>query len=536
MDAKPGKGQVLPAEVDVLIVGGGHNGLVAAFYLARAGLRVEVLEAQPVLGGACKTEELIPGYRFSTCANYLWLFRPKVLSDMRLLERGLAVDAAEVDTKVVDGQPIVWWHDEEMLRQEIERVAPTDASRWAEWQSIWRSAAELFGPLLLSCPPSLQELEARASRMGHDQLLRRLMASSLGDLADGCLETEVMRAAINDVRADLGSIYASGSSMVSAVGNAARDYSETGQLSPKGYVRGGMGSVVSAMANALAELDVSLRTSAPVERIIVKNGAAIGVRLVGGEEIFARTIISNATPDRTFLSLLDPELLDPRFVQRVRGIRRDVAPLKLHCAMSRLPEYSAFPGSDLPYRGPLILLPSRAGQERTWQQANRGEVPDELLIAAMTPSVWDPTLAPEGCHTMSFWVLYVPAHPAAGPWPQLRETVAERLLSQIGGYAPEFREALQDYVLLTPSDLQERVLLTDGNIHHVDMSPSQALWQRPIAELAHYRTPIGGLYCCGAGQHPGGEVTGAPGHNAAHVVLEDLGHIEPGCWQQVCNA
>lgn len=527
----------MPAELDVLVIGGGHNGLVTAFYLARAGLRVEVLEAQAVLGGACKTEELIPGYRFSTCANYFWLFRPKVLADMRLLERGLIVDASGVDTKVVEGtHPIVWWHDQDRLQQEIAQVAPNDAPRWAEWQAIWRSAAELFGPLLLSCPPSLDELKAHASRIGREDLLQTLMTSSLGGLADRYLETEVMRGAINDVRADLGSIYAKGSSLVSAVVNAARDYSETGQLAPKGYVRGGMGSVVSAMVDALVELGVSLRTSAPVERILVEDGRAIGVRLVGGEEISANTIVSNTTPDRTFLSLLEREALDPGFVERVRGIRREVAPLKLHCAMSRLPEYSAFPGSELPHRGPLVLLPSRDGQERTWLQASRGELPDELLMAAMTPSVCDPTLAPDGAHTVSFWILYVPAHPTAGTWPQLREAMAERLFSQIGRYAPDFRNALRDYVLLTPSDLQERVLLTDGNIHHVDMSPSQALWQRPIAELAHYRTPIEGLYCCGAGQHPGGEVTGAPGHNAAHVVLEDLGHIQPGLWQQVSNA
>ncbi|MFZ2049509.1 MAG: NAD(P)/FAD-dependent oxidoreductase [Solirubrobacteraceae bacterium] len=527
----------MAAELDALIIGGGHNGLVTAFYLARAGLRVEVLEAQPVLGGACKTEELIPGYRFSTCANYLWLFRPKVLADMRLLERGLTVDGVEVDTKIIDGtQPIVWWHDEEKLQQEIARVAPSDAARWAEWQAIWSAAAELFGPHLLSYPPSLRQLEEHAARIGQRDLLATLMTSSLGELADRYLETDVMRASINDVRADLGSLYAKGSSMVSAVGVAARDYSEIGRPAPKGYVRGGMGSIVSAMADALSELDVSVRTSSPVERILVEGGRAIGVRLVGGEEVFASTIVSNTTPDRTYLSLLEPGVLDADLVKRVQGIRREVAPLKLHCAMSRLPEYSAFAGSELPHRGPLLLLPSREGQERTWLQAGSGELPDELLMAAMTPSVWDATLAPDGCHTVSFWILYVPVRPAGGTWEQRREEMAEKLLSQIGRYAPDFRDALQDYVLFTPADLQERVLLTDGNIHHADMVPSQALWQRPIAELAHYRAPIAGLYCCGAGQHPGGEVTGAPGHNAAHVVLEDLGHVEPGTWQQISEA
>jgi phytoene dehydrogenase-like protein len=524
----------LSAEWDAIIIGGGHNGLVAAFYLARAGLRVQVLEARPSLGGACKTEELIPGYRFSTCANYLWLFRPKVLADMRLLERGLAIDAGGVDTKVVDGvHPMVWWHDDEKLAEEIARVAPRDAAKWPQWQALWRDAAELFGPLLLRSPPSQAQLEEHAARLGHDELLRTLMTTSLGELADSHFETDLMRAAINEVRADLGSLYATGSSMVSAVGVAARDYAEAGLIAPKGFVRGGMGSVVSAMVAALEELGVSMQTNAPVERILVENGRATGVRLVGGEEISAAVVLSNTTPDRTFLSLLDGDALDAGFAARIRAIRREVAPLKLHCAMSGLPEYAALPESDLPHRGPLMLLPSREGQQHAWLQASHGELPEDPLMVAMTPSVFDAALAPAGRHTVSFWILYAPARPAEGAWCQRREEMAQRLLSKIERHAPSFCDLLEDYVLLTPADLQERVLLTDGNIHHLDLSPSQVLWQRPIPELAHYRAPIAGLYCCGAGQHPGGEVTGAPGHNAAHVVLEDLGHIGPGSTQSV---
>jgi phytoene dehydrogenase-like protein len=517
-----------------IVIGGGHNGLVTAFYLARAGLRVQVMEAQPMLGGACKTEELIPGYRFSTCANYFWCFRPKVLEDMRLLDRGLTVGGAELDAKIIDGtRPSVWWHDSDKLEEEIGRIAPRDASRWKEWQALWHNARDLLGPLLLSYPPSLGRLSEYATRVGQQHLLATLMTSSLAELTDRHFDTDIMRAGVNDAPCDVGSLYDHGSSLLAGLAVAAREYSETGQRAPIGWVRGGMGAVILAMEDALAELNVSVRTQAPVERILVEGGRASGVRLVGGEEVGASLVITSADPKRTFESLVEPRELAPEFLARIRSLRCDVAPLKLHCAVSGLPEYPAFAGSDLPYRGQLTFVPSRRTHERTWVEASRGELPDEPFMVAMMPSAWDPTLAPQGHHTVSFWILYAPKRPARGTWPERRDEMAEKLLAHIARYSPNFRDILHDYFLLTPHDLEERVLLTDGNIHHVDMTPSQLLWQRPCPELARYRSPIPGLYSCGAGQHPCGEVNGGPGHNAAHAVLEDLGHIPSGSWQQI---
>jgi phytoene dehydrogenase-like protein len=523
----------LESRVDrrVVVIGAGHNGLVAAFYLARGGLEVTVVEAQSSVGGACKTEELIPGFRFSTCANVVCWLRPEVARDLRLVERGVtfslmddpSVHCYDVSAQVLpDGSGFAWWADPVRLREEISRFSLADAEAWPRWEAFWNDAASILGPYIMTPPPTFNELVARAQGLGLTHVLETVLTTSIAELADRYFESPIMR---NHVIAphDMGSVYDVGTGLARALETAVHSYRDDPTLvPPRGYVRGGMGRLTLAMAEAAREEGATILTAAPVRRILTELGRATGVVLADGSMLEADIVVSNADIKRTFLKLLAPEDVPEGLATRVRNIRTDIAPLKLHCALSELPRFYAFPDSDLPTRGSFFICPDREYHESAWDDARHGRLPNAPIIRMMTPSTWDDSLAPAGSHTASFWILFAPTHLRDGTWPERRAEMADRLIEIICRYSPNFADALVGHVLLTPFDLEERVLLTDGNIHHVDISPSQMLWQRPLPELAGYRTPISGLYLCGAGMHPYGEVTGAPGHNSAHVVLRDV--------------
>jgi phytoene dehydrogenase-like protein len=455
---------------------------------------------------------------------------------MRLFERGLEVSGPRPFTRILsDNRPFIWWSDQDQLRREIAQFSVSDSQRWGAWKAFWGQAAELFGPFLLSYPPSPEALFERARRLGYESLLQTLLTTSVAVLADRFFESPEMRGSMSSPH-DMGSLWDHGSGLAMALASAVECYTETGATVPQGYVKGGMGRVTEVMSEAAASHGATVRLGAPVDRIDVENDRVTGVVLESGEHLRSTVVLSNADTKRTFGMLVDTDVLPPAFLERIRQLRTDIAPLKFHCALSELPEYFAFPGSDLPTQGLITINPTREYHERAWDDARHGRLPEAPFMVVMTPTTWDASLAPPGSHTVSFWILFAPVHLAKGTWPNRRDEMAERLIAQMDLYSPNFRRALRDHVLLTPWDLEQRVLLTDGNIHHVDITPTQMLWQRPLPELAHYRAPIDGLYLCGAGQHPYGEVSGGPGHNAAHAVLEDLGLIERGSWEQVRRA
>jgi len=516
---------------DAVIIGSGHNGLVAAFYLARAGLNVLVVEARDVVGGCCVTEELIPGFRFSTCANVVWALRPKIIADLRLYERGLTVDERQFLRLLPDGDYMYSGRlagaapgeDVAGIEREIARFSRADAQAFPAWQEFLARLTRILGPYLLQSPPRLHEIYAACADPADRQALDMILTNSLATLADRFFESEIMR----DVgaAADIGDIHDVGTGLLFALTTAMGAYTENGQAVPNGYVRGGMGQITALMAGAAREHGVAIRTGAPVARILVEGGRARGVELASGERIAARMVISDLDPKRTFLRLIDPHQLDARFLRRVRALQTNVAAgLKLHCALAEAPEYRVRGGlSEQQLReSTLIIAPDRAYREAAWRAASHGDLPDQPIIAGFMPSVYDRTLAPPGQYTWSAYITWAPARLREGSWEARQEEIADRLLSAIERYAPNFRRALIDYVLLTPDDLEARMHLTDGNIHHVDAIPSQLLWQRPLEELARYRAPVEQLYLCGAGTHPWGEVSGAPGHNAAHAILADL--------------
>jgi len=308
--------------------------------------------------------------------------------------------------------------------------------------------------------------------------------------------------------------------------NALGSYSETGQPVANGYVRGGMGQITQLMAAAIQEQGAQIRTGAVVARILVEGGAARGIELTTGEKIAASRVISTADPKRTFLKLLEPTALDERLLRRVQKVRThsNGGCLKLHCALSAAPEYRTVGGltTEQLRRSTVIIAPSRAYRQATWEAAQQGELPDSPMLAGFMPSVYDPTLAPHGKYTWSAYVVWAPTRLRRGTWAERKEEAADCLFRLLDSYAPNFSRSVMDYVLFTPDDLQERMYLTDGNIHHVDDVASQLLYQRPLAELAQYRTPIQGLYLGGAGMHPWGEVNGGPGHNVAHAIREEM--------------
>jgi phytoene dehydrogenase-like protein len=517
---------------DVLVLGAGHNGLVAAFYLARAGLRVNVLESRSEIGGACKTEELIEGYRFSTCANFLWALRPVIAQDLRLFKRGLVISNPGPRTRIMDGnRGFTYWEEPDALSTEIRPFSSQDSDAWFEWNRLWLAAAELLGPYLLSYPPSEGELYFRARRRGQERLLDQLLSTSLADLADHYFESEEMRGGV-EAPIGVGSLYERGSSLMQGMQSAVGYYSSTGEPFPRGFVRGGMGTVTRLMAEAARSEGAAIRTNATIDRIVVEGQVVRGVELIEGEQIRADIVISNADVKRTFRHLLRdaPELTSLR--RKVNSLTTEVVPLKLHCAVSELPEFAAFPDSHAWSRGPLVLQENRRHHEDAWREARAGLIPKHPYMQVMVPSVADPTLAPAGHHTVSVWALFAPKVLAEGSWPARREEAADGLVQTLEGFAPGFESKLVDRILLTPWDIEEHVGLTDGHIYHIDLSPGQILARRPLPELARYRTPVEGLYLCGAGQHPYGEVCGAPGYNAAHAVLDDVLKLDGG-WQEI---
>lgn len=518
-------------DYDAIIVGAGHNGLVNAFYLARAGLRTLVLESRDRVGGSCVTEELIPGYHFSTCANVVWALRPRIISDMGLYERGLVVDSRQFLRLLPDGRSLFTDRlanaapGEELgaVQREIARFSRADADAFPEWVRFLGRLTRVLGPWLLEPPPSLHEIYARCDDADDRRALDLVLTHSIAAIADRFFESDTLRDV--GVAADIGDVHDVGTGLLFALTTAMGSYSENGLPVPNGFIRGGMGRLTELMADAARDQGATIRTNAPVSRIVVEGGQATGVELASGERITARRVISNADPKRTLLGLVGPSALAERLRTRLQRVQTHVAAgLKLHCALSEPPEYRMDrPLTDRQQReATLILAPDRTYREAAWRAAAQGELPERPIIAAFIPSVYDPSLAPPGRYTWSAYVVWAPVTPRRGTWAERGPEMAERIIDTVTHYAPNFRRALLDHRLITPDYLERHLGLTDGNIHHVDAIPSQLFRHRPLEELSDYGTPIGGLYLCGAGTHPWGEVSGAPGYNAAQRILKDL--------------
>jgi phytoene dehydrogenase-like protein len=523
-----------PSRYDAIIIGAGHNGLVAAGYLARAGLRVLVLERRHVVGGACVTEETFPGFKVSTAAYVNSLFHKAIVRDLRLAGYGYQVLARDPSsfTPFPDGRSLLMGPDADLTRKEIAKFSVRDAERYPHYEAMLERVADVIEPTLTLSPPDLLKPRLRDLHrlFSLGRAFRRLgpgageaveiLTGAARTILDRWFESEQLKATLA-TDAIIGAM-ASPSMPGTAYVLFHHVMGETeGKRGVWGYVRGGMGGLTQALAAAARDLGATIRCGAEVARILVRDGAAVGVALAGGEEYHAPIVASNADARVTFLRLLDARALPADFVAAVERIGYESASLKINVALAEVPSFLALPGSGPgpQHRGTIHICPDQDYIERAFDDAKYGRPSARPVLECTIPSVVDPTVAPPGRHLMSMFVQYAPYALREGSWDDQREAFADRCFDLLEEYAPGFKRSVLARQVLTPLDLERIFNLTGGNIFHGAMTPSQLFAFRPVPGYARYRTPIRGLYLCGAAAHPGGGVMGTPGLNAAREIL-----------------
>ncbi|MCH7642262.1 MAG: NAD(P)/FAD-dependent oxidoreductase [Chloroflexi bacterium] len=507
-------------DADAIVIGGGHNGLTAAWYLADAGLSVIVLERREIVGGAAVTEELFDGYRLGTCAYLCHVLQRRVIDDMALRDHGLHIYPLDPSALFVfpDGRSFRMWHDHERTAGEIGQMPGTtaaDTDGYLRWTRFWEQAAGILNRYFLKPAPTIGRIRADLAGSPDAGVFETLLTASVRDLADDHFNDPGVAAAAVGT-ADYGALGEPGTALSQAyfklsLLQAGEDF---------GIVRGGMGGITQAMAAAATATGVEIKTGALVERINASENGVTSVTLAGGETLSAPVILSNADPKSTFLCLAASVPVPADYRTTIASLTTRSASLKFHAVLDGLPDFSAYlrDDDDETRLAMVRMMPALDHIEMSWNDAMAGRPTRYPLMQVQIPSVLDPTLAPAGHHVMSVWVTYQPVTPSRGSWAAIKPDVEEQVIAELERYAPDIRDRIVQQDLFTPDDISERMAMTDGNIRHLDMSPGQLLSGR-----LDYRTPVRGLYLCGSGTHPGGEVTGAPGHNAAHAVLADMG-------------
>jgi phytoene dehydrogenase-like protein len=521
------------AKLDVIIIGGGHNGLVAAAYLSRAGKKVLVLERREMVGGCAVTEEIWPGYRVSTASYLTSLMQERIVRELDLERHGYIVDAKDPAffSAFPDGRHFFMWQDRAKTLAEIRKYSAHDAEIYPAYEDQIERLSEVIEQLLLTTPPhfppAAMDLVDYLRLMGKMRglsardivALVKIFTQSAAEFLDEWFESEQVKVTL----ATDGVIGANGGPRSPGTAYILLHHCMGGVAGHRGlwgFVRGGMGAVSEAIAASARSRGVEIRTNSAVAKVQVRDGRARGVVLANGEEIEASLVASNLDPKLTFLKLLDPGDLDPDFVRSIRNFRIEGTSCKINLALNGLPEFRAFPGAPGPHhKATMHICPNIEYVERAWDDAKYGRPSERPLLELTVPTMYDPSLAPPGKHIMGIFLQYAPYTLREGTWDELREPFGDRVIALIDEYAPGFSSKIEHRQVLSPLDLERRFGITGGNIFHGEMSLDQMFVMRPVAGWARYRTPVKGLFLCGSGAHPGGGVMGAPGYNCAREML-----------------
>jgi phytoene dehydrogenase-like protein len=522
---------------DIVIIGGGHNGLVTAFYLANAGFKPLVLERRTQVGGAAITDEFHPGFRCSTLAHTSGPVRPDIVRDMQLQKHGLRFITPEICVTALspDGRALPLYRDEDKSAQSIAAFSQKDAAKYPEFEKSLAKISKVIAAALATTPPDIDHPSGgdlwsmlktgRALRnLGKRDMYRVLRwgPMAVADLVAEYFETELLRAVIA-ARGIFGTFlgpWSAGSSLQLLI-RAAGDSHPAGSTF---FAAGGIGAITQAMASAATAAGVEIRTSAEVIEIRVKDGTATGVLLSTGEEINAKAVISNADPKRTLLKLTDPTHLSPDFVQKLQHYRGNGTVAKINLALSGLPNFTALKNGDSSaLKGRLHIGPEIDYLERAFDESKYGNFSRQPYLEVTIPSLTDPALAPQGQHVMSIYMQYAP-YKLKGIWENQRVALGDTVVKTLSQYAPNLPELILTHQIITPQDLEDVYGLTGGQIFHGDLALDQFFTMRPLLDWARYRTPIQNLYLCGSGTHPGAGLTGGSGANAAKQISKELNH------------
>ncbi len=516
---------------DAVIVGGGHNGLVCAAYLARAGLDVLVLERRELVGGAAVTEEPWPGHRVSSASYVVSLVPPRIERELELRRHGYRVSIISPDYYVpfCDDTALTLWGDVKRDAEEIARFSTADAEAYIEFDVYFERIAGLLRDLLFIVPPNLAWGDlprwlALGARMRHWSgrdiaEITRLFTLSAADFLDEWFSDERIKGALatQSMVGAWGGPMSPGSAYVLMhhwIGEV------DGHPGAWGWVHGGMGGISDALAASARAAGAEIRVDSPVDHVVIRGGRAAGVELQNGETIEARQVVSNAHPITTYRDLVGEQHLPEDVVRDIRRFRTRSGSVKVNAALSKLPTPAAWRGDvpGDPHRGLVAIAPSIEYLERAWDDAKYGRTSRNPYVEAVFPTVHEPGLAPEGTHLMLAFVQYGPYELADGSWDDERDAFGSRVIETLGEYMPDIEGAVEQIEVLAPPDIEQRFGLLGGNIMQGEMTPDQSFFLRPILGYADYSTPIEGLFLCGSGTHPGGGVMGVPGHNCAQVV------------------
>jgi phytoene dehydrogenase-like protein len=523
------------AQRDIVIIGGGHNGLVAAFYLAKAGFKPLVIERREQVGGAAITDEFHPGFRCSTLAHTAGPIRPEIVRDLQLEKHGLRLITPLVGVTALspDGRALSLYQDANQSGQEIAAFSQKDAAKYSAFQESLGKMGRVIAEALATTPPDIDHPSGgdlwsmlktgRAIRnLGKKDMFRLLRwgPMAVADLAAEYFETELLRAMVA-ARGIFGTFlgpWSAGSSLVLLV-RAAGDAHPAGSAH---LAAGGMGALTQAMASAAKAAGAEIRSGVEVIEIRVKDGAATGVLLSTGEEIAAKAVVSNADPKRTLLKLTDSTHLSPDFVQKLQHYRGNGTVAKVNLALSGLPNFTAIKNGNVnALKGRIHIGHEIDYLERAFDESKYGNFSRQPYLEATIPSLTDPTLAPDGKHVMSIYMQYAP-YKLKGDWESQRKELGQTVVKTLAQYAPNLPELILTHQIITPLDLEEKYGLTGGQIFHGDLALDQFFTMRPLLDWARYRTPIQNLFLCGSGTHPGVGLTGGSGANAAREILKEL--------------